>query len=237
MTPSEIQTAASAAKRLWPRLATPRGWTNDEWSVFAAKCSGISVDSEQAEAALRELKGTSDKYPTVASLVKAIKGTESRKPRTAEAVEEEVVGPRARLYRMKAHLGIDLNTSDSDTVKAWWIDGLNRAVKLRGFVPSWWAKDAHRDLMELANWGSNEADEWLAEQEGQCPTEPPAPEDRTPAQRMFANLYKTGMVAEPEKWARAWGRDHNAKPTTDMNMRERVTSELAHVAAKQGVQS
>ena len=91
---------------------------------------------------------------------------------------------RYRLAEMRRILNID--GTDSRIVTAWIIDCAERSVRLRGYVTDALWKRAHADLIELAGWGSNEADEWLLEQSGRFPTK--APKDLTEKQRFCKAL-------------------------------------------------
>lgn len=83
MTPTDTGTAAQIIRSLWPRCR----WEAEEWNLFAEKVAHIEIDAEQARAALRNLKATSDKYPTIAAVLKALANAQAKKIRTAEAAE------------------------------------------------------------------------------------------------------------------------------------------------------
>jgi len=73
MTPSERDTLAATVRNLWPRVK----WGPGEWSVLDEKSAHITIDSAQATAAVRNLKATSDKYPTVANVLGALRRAEN----------------------------------------------------------------------------------------------------------------------------------------------------------------
>lgn len=74
MTPSERDSMAATVRNLWPRVK----WGPGEWSVLDESAGRIHIDSEQAAAAIRNLKATSEKYPTVAAVLNALRRAENR---------------------------------------------------------------------------------------------------------------------------------------------------------------
>lgn len=74
MTPSERDSMAATVRTLWPRVK----WGPGEWSVLDESAGRIQIDSDQATAAIRNLKATSDKYPTVAAVLSALRRAENK---------------------------------------------------------------------------------------------------------------------------------------------------------------
>ena len=83
MTPSEIDSVRRIINEKWPRCK----WGEGEWEDFGEGLKNIPVEVEQARAALSYLKRTSDRYPTVAGLLKSIQGA-SQVKKSAGAVSK-----------------------------------------------------------------------------------------------------------------------------------------------------
>jgi hypothetical protein len=191
MTPSEATTVQKAVSGLWPQLASGKGqWSPDEWHLFAEKIRTINTEGEQAISAIREAKARSAKTPRVAELLRVIKQTVVGA--VATAGPKVIRDPkRWRLAEMRRVLNID--GTDSQVVEDWILDSAERSVRLRGFVTEeFWAR-AHADLIELAGWGSKEADEWLLDQSTAFLDKPP--KELTEMQRWHKKLKGTQSVS------------------------------------------
>ena len=74
MTPTERDSVAATIRTLWPRVK----WGPGEWSVLDESAGRIHIDTEQATAAIRNLKATSEKYPTVAAVLGCLRRAENK---------------------------------------------------------------------------------------------------------------------------------------------------------------
>lgn len=70
MTDHEIEQVHTIVRAKWPKVK----WAIDEWAEFDTGCARIPIDLDSAREALGNLKRNSEKYPTVAGLLKALSG-------------------------------------------------------------------------------------------------------------------------------------------------------------------
>lgn len=197
MTPSEYQTVRATIIRVWPRVA--QRMTETDWKIIAQKCAGLNVSPEQAEAAMEELKATDEKYPSVAKFIATIRKCEVRRVRTAETAEVESIGPGARLAQMRAVTGLSPETPDGKIVATFYAQAAERSYTLRGYLRECWSANAHRELVDLGHWGSDEADQWVFDVASRFPTDPPAPANRTDIQRWYSGVSTRKPTTEVDQ--------------------------------------
>lgn len=99
MTPLEIMSAKTTFGQLWPHSRM----TDVEWGVVAEKACRIDIGSDQATAALRNLKATTDSPPGVAATLAALRaaegGQQQAQPQRPTGRQEENWGHRAAEMR------------------------------------------------------------------------------------------------------------------------------------------
>lgn len=110
---------------------------------------------------------------------------------------------RYRLAEIRRILHID--GTDSHVVTTWILDCAERSVRLRGFVSDAFWERAKADLIELAGWGSDEADEWLGEHGQDFPDK--APKKLTELQAWHKKLKVTQTQTVSQIRERAMNRE------------------------------
>lgn len=157
MTPSDVQATLGMVQRLWPRCKMG----DEEWAVLGERCKSIPIDHAQAAAALRNLLATSDKYPRVALILKALSAAAPiQQRRTDDERADQPIGPEYEMVRWRRMLGLADDHPPGDLTKLWYADGFACSVRLRGFVKEKIIADAHTNLIERAGFSPTEADEW-----------------------------------------------------------------------------
>ena len=160
MTPSDLTETRAIIQHLWPRSR----WDDSEWSVFMERAAGLAIDSSQANAALRNLKAESDKYPTVAGLLKAMTNAAPRLAmRSPEQRADEPHTPEFRLGMWRKQFGLADDHPRGATTELCYRDAFARSVRLRGLVSEKIIAEAHEDLIEIAGFSPMEAEAWIAE--------------------------------------------------------------------------
>lgn len=104
MTPIEIGTAKTVFGQLWPHSRM----TDMEWGVVIEKAARIDVNSEQAAAALRHLKATTEHPPSVAATIAALKSAEGprRSQQTQQPTESDTRTWGFRAAEMRDEYGL-----------------------------------------------------------------------------------------------------------------------------------
>lgn len=131
---SEIDSVHAIVREKWPRVK----WGDGEWSDFDDGLTSLPIEVEQARAALGNLKRTSDKYPTVAGLLKAISGAVPLKHHGASPATLTSQYPSVPDYRAQlACSGIVMpdTASNADIVLAWWKQTLVFRMAAWGDIP------------------------------------------------------------------------------------------------------
>lgn len=204
MTPSDISRLMAAIQRtgkdasgrpvaegIFPRIR----WSSDEISVFTEGLANIDIDCEQAIAAVRNLKRTCDKYPTIAAVTKALKAAEAKPARTAEA--STVASTSERLARMRRRLDWS-HASARDVVEAYWRRfGFPGSVDLRGYVTRDHVTQMADDLFLLAQVPEDLAAGMAMEAAAEFPSEPPADYPATPMQAWYVQMV-TNEATDPK---------------------------------------
>lgn len=166
MNASDATATRAIVASLWPRTSSGRfAWTAMEWSTFIESCGRLSISTDQADAALRNLKATSEKYPSVAGLLKAMK---SASPECAEqpSVSEPTLTRADFMRKLLAASGIVVDGGDAEVLRAYWLDGLHATMRMRGDVPPHYRDDFKADAA-ACHVGQTEADDvwdWLVGQ-------------------------------------------------------------------------
>lgn len=159
MTPNEVSNAQGLIQSLWPRSK----WSPQEWEVFQEKAVRLPIDGEQAAAAIRELKATSDKYPSVALLLAAMRGACQETPRGVSPVTA-VPYPSVSAYRaqLKCHgLTMPDDSSPADIVLAWWKQTIVFRMAMHGDIPPERQGDFAEDCRTLGRMTEMEiAEQW-----------------------------------------------------------------------------
>lgn len=160
MTPTEIEVVSGTVRALWPRVK----WGAGEWSVLEENAAHIRIDSEQVLAAIRNVKATSDKYPTVAAILAALRRAENR-PAIGQAspLPPTLTRIGEMRKRMVAQGHLDFATKPaSEVVVGYWHDACHRSMRARGDIPGGYEADYLSDAMEAAKMSRVEADDWWA---------------------------------------------------------------------------
>lgn len=152
MTPTQTKDVVAAVQGLWPRCK----WTADEQDVFEERVRRLNIEPDQAEAAIRNLKATSDKFPQIAHLLKALENARNRPTVQADAPRP----PTTRLTEMARRNGLHPSASPVEIVVAEWKAWGRASMKIRGECPTRYYKDFQGDMMSLARATERECDEW-----------------------------------------------------------------------------
>lgn len=159
MNPSDTTATMATIKNLWPRARR----TDAEWKVLFDRILRVGIDHEQAVAALENLMATSEKYPNVAVILKAL---QYAAPQVDDAKIAEVVLSRADFMRkLLAATGIVVG-DDSEVLRAYWLDGLHATMRMRGDIPPHYQDEFKADAA-ACHVGQTEADDvwdWLISQ-------------------------------------------------------------------------
>jgi hypothetical protein len=188
MTPNEVSNAQGLIQSLWPRSK----WSPQEWEVFQEKAVRLPIDGEQAAAAIRELKATSDKYPSVALLLAAMRGACQETPRGVSPVDVAPY-PSVSAYRaqMKCH-GVVLpeTASPADVVLAWWRQSIEFRMKAWGDIPNSYQYDFAQDCRTIGRMTEIEIAEWWDDLMAFASTVPPCPRRTEIRERIAAKVRK-----------------------------------------------
>ena len=168
MTKHEVDSIVNMIRKLWPRCK----WTEDEQDVFEERAERVSIELAQAEAAIRNVKATSDKFPQIATLLKALDNARNRPVVQADAPKPT----SCRLSEMARRNGLSLVSANKvEVVVADWHGKARASVRIRGTVPDSHYREFAQDMLELARAAEREVDEWwyaiveAAEQHAQMP--------------------------------------------------------------------
>lgn len=159
----DIAATRRTVEGLWPRTASGRyAWTDMEWSLFVETCAGLNIEHAQAEAALRNYKASTDKYPQVGGLVRAMKGAIPQTAARGVSPRTEQPYPSVAAYRaqLRCHnVTLPEDASRADVVLAWWRQTIEFVMAFRGDVPPAYRDDFSADCIGMAGMSDRETSE------------------------------------------------------------------------------
>ncbi len=222
MTPSEIAQVKAMLERAYPQIAGGKwAWTADDWRVFAGGMAGVHCDLAQCQAAIDELKRSSDKFPKVSLIIPPLRKLSQNGYREA-AIGQNVHRPvHCLLTEMRNRNQMDPDAKPVQIVCAEWLKWAKLSMSVRGECP---AKnfDAFRaDLAELARiTDEGQAMDYWDEMVERVRSVPLNPE--------MAAFFGSVQKSDPEKMAAMLGKDWKVKYQVGVPRHKRL-AEMAEV--------
>lgn len=151
MTKFEVAQVIAAIQGLWPRMK----WSADEQDLFEEKSERIQIEVKQAESAVRNLKATNPKFPTIADLLKALDNARNKSVVVAGAPKSET----CLLSEMAKRNGVPNGSDRVRIILEDWMSWARASKRTRGEVRKDSYQRFRQEMMELAGASEREIDE------------------------------------------------------------------------------
>lgn len=183
MSPGAVDNTIAAIKAAYPRLK----WSGDEWGIFAEGIRRLDLDDDQAEAVIRDIKRTEERYPSVALITRRLRAAAPLLAVGCSPSSE--FGEPFVVAEYRRHLGLP-EASALEVVCTYYRKAAARSVELRGYVRTSWGDAAIADLMQYAGQSEASAAAWALRVASEYPAEPGDEYPDTPMQVWYVEMLE-----------------------------------------------